>query len=160
MKRQSVRSSVVIRDFKESRRAPQCESCRWRPPKGLLLIVDRPLVEFLHGHHVVPVACGGADEATNLALLCQRCHAIAHRLGSITGIGDIPRHWSGPETRAQLLFELQLIRDDRAWAEYIKGGRRYDLVLADESVRADVRAGAHKFELSVNSATSHVGGAR
>jgi hypothetical protein len=31
-------------------------------------------------HHVIPVADGGSNDATNLVILCANCHAIAHIL--------------------------------------------------------------------------------
>jgi len=43
-------------------------------------------------HHMVRVADGGKDEATNLLALCPNCHALHHA-------GEIPtsaiRHWKG-----------------------------------------------------------------
>lgn len=40
--------------------------------------------EFLEIHHVVPVEVGGTDKLTNLKLLCQKCHVLAH--ASLNGL--------------------------------------------------------------------------
>lgn len=31
-----------------------------------------------HRHHVVPLMCGGSNEASNIVFLCRRCHRIIH----------------------------------------------------------------------------------
>jgi 5-methylcytosine-specific restriction endonuclease McrA len=62
---------------------------------------------MLHGHHVIPLSCGGADDEANLVLLCANCHGIAHRIGR--KLYDLDRKnwiWAGAKTPTQLLKEL------------------------------------------------------
>lgn len=49
-------------------RGEACEVCAQRMPDPSLI----------NAHHVVPVADGGGDEDSNIALVCPNCHAIAH----------------------------------------------------------------------------------
>lgn len=74
-----------------------CTACLWRPPALIG-------VTILHAHHIVPLSAGGTDSPSNLVLLCPTCHALAHRTGRLTGVGQ--RDWSGPRTETALLARL------------------------------------------------------
>lgn len=59
-----ARGSLFVKNRKEmigERQGARCEEC------GSLLDLEL--------HHVVPVACGGSDEKSNLKVLCHRCHS-------------------------------------------------------------------------------------
>lgn len=44
---------------------------------------------YVEVHHIKPVSNGGLDNAENLVLLCEKCHADAH--------GMKKRNWLDPE---------------------------------------------------------------
>jgi 5-methylcytosine-specific restriction endonuclease McrA len=45
------------------------------------LCFDKQDTKSLQVHHIIPVANGGNDSATNLVLLCSSCHTDLHRNG-------------------------------------------------------------------------------
>ena len=69
-----------------------CEVCGWRPDDH----------RMLHAHHVVPLASGGSDLASNVLVLCPNHHAYAHRLGTQSA-----RRYVGPMTHDELLAALR-----------------------------------------------------
>jgi hypothetical protein len=88
-------SKGIVLAFK-AKAAAACESCGWSHS------MPSVAMRVLHCHHVVPIAAGGDNEASNLIILCANCHAIAH---SIASEREIP--WRGPTTRAELLAALK-----------------------------------------------------
>lgn len=70
-------------------------------------------------HHVVPVCCGGSDDAENIALLCPNHHAVAHAVGLMHGNGQGKRKgWYGDKSAGVLIARLRKIdsriHDDEA----------------------------------------------
>lgn len=108
-----LRDAKVARAFKDAcaaRGDDCCEFCRWRPPRALRDRAGGRIDRLLHGHHVVPVSCGGADAAANLILLCPTHHALAHHIGTIVpGAVAGTYEWIGPATRADLLLAFRLM---------------------------------------------------
>jgi hypothetical protein len=138
------RSGRVKDDFKTSRTngrgVSRCEGCGWAPPLAMRALDERAFTRLLHAHHVVPIACGGADEASNLVLVCPTCHSIAHALGEmVTRQGRTV--WEGPAERAHLIFELRTIRSPKAWAAYVGRGRNAAWELLTDEQRDAQRRG-------------------
>ncbi len=74
------RSSAVV--YASKRVQGICEHCKWIPPVRTML----------HAHHVVPIARGGPDVATNLIVLCPNCHAVAHWVTrQLSDVSDLTR---------------------------------------------------------------------
>jgi hypothetical protein len=134
--------------FKRARHlagSASCDVCGWHPPIGLLAVRDgrgrQHLAQMLHAHHVVPVACGGADEARNLALLCPTHHAIAHALGQmrLPSKRHRVRAWEGPRDPEALVYEIRLCEvGGDAWLAHIRGGRNEEELIA-ATRRATIR---------------------
>lgn len=139
------RSSIVMAEFKRTRKR-KCEACSWTVPRGLALLEGH--ADLLHGHHVVPIACGGADAVENLILLCPTCHGIAHALGRMENLGDGGTHlWHGPKSRDHLLYELTLLRDRNGWRAYVEHGRNYADVVEISKYQRAVQNGERRFEV-------------
>ncbi len=90
-----ARSSSKAQAHKE-RGSGSCEGCGWAPPEK----------RILHAHHVVPLACGGVDEAKNWVVVCPNCHALAHYACPREG-----RKYRGPRSRAGLLAVVAALRE-------------------------------------------------
>lgn len=70
-----------------------CEGCGWTVP-------ERIGNRAMHLHHVIPVANGGNNKRSNLAVICPNCHVIAHAL--------IDRlHDKAPQDRDELIAALK-----------------------------------------------------
>lgn len=109
-----------------------CEVCRWRPPKVLRALAGGRIDRLLHGHHIVPVACGGADHPDNMILLCPTHHAIAHHVGRMVRDPDTAAlEWLGARSRAHFLVEMELLKNADEWTRYVKRyAQRLDLYVA------------------------------
>jgi hypothetical protein len=131
---ESLRDSAVVARFKAKMAdagKSRCQVCRWKPPRGLAALHD-DASSMLHAHHVVPIACGGADRESNLVLVCPTHHAISHKLGRMVQSGPRAERWRGPRTPEELLFEIRLMeKEPEAFAEYIAHGRKYENALAE-----------------------------
>lgn len=112
----SPRKARVVSDFKAGNKA-RCEVCKWRPPEALREVAGG--VGLLHGHHVVPVACGGADHPDNLILVCPTCHTIAHRMGTMVPV-DGRKEWWGPQSPAELRLCFAVLSRPKEYAR-LKG---------------------------------------
>jgi hypothetical protein len=139
------RDRELVAQFKKDRAAAGddcCEVCRWRPPRALRDVAGGRIDRLLHAHHVVPVACGGADAAENLILLCPNHHAIAHWIGTIGGTvaGSAWRAWAGPRTRGELIFAINLMAKRDEYVRFVAldsdCGRYLDR-LRDEAIAQD-----------------------
>lgn len=128
------RDPKVMRGFKERLAADGddcCEVCRWRPPRILRDLAGGRIDRLLHGHHIVPVACGGADDESNMIQLCPTCHALAHYLGRIHNPGgDYPLEWWGPPTRVDLVFAFRLLKNPTEFRRFVKLDRKRNAYLA------------------------------
>lgn len=60
-------------------------------------------------HHIVPLSCGGTDRATNLVLVCQRCHQGLHHGHHIEKY-RVYKNKGGRKRK---------VRDDSVYADYI-----------------------------------------
>ncbi len=81
----STRSASVIAQFKKARKksdSARCDVCSWEPPAVLEWVRKGCVKNLLHAHHCIPLALGGADDDSNLVLLCPTCHALADDIGS------------------------------------------------------------------------------
>lgn len=152
------RDSAVVDAFKSAHAESgksRCAVCRWKPPKGLAAL-HQDTASMLHAHHVVPLACGGDDNAKNLVLLCPTHHAVAHKLGRMTrpSRARSRMQWDGPTTPTQLLREMRMMeKEPEAFAAYIAGGRDYaGLMRQDEEAEAASRR--RKFTLSTSISTT------
>lgn len=93
-----------------------CEACRWRPP------LAGEWEGVLHVHHMVPLHDGGADNASNAALLCPNCHALAHKVWNTLVEISGGRHPARTLDRTILIGHLRLVRDDEpAWLAWRAG---------------------------------------
>lgn len=140
------RSGKVMQQFKAAKakgRDDCCEVCRWRPPKALREVAGRMIGRLLHGHHIIPVACGGPDTEENLILLCPTHHAIAHHMGRMVPDGLAPcKIWWGPRTKRELLATMhmltmpeqyaQLAEMEHNFADYIEWAHDQALAMADD----------------------------
>lgn len=70
-----VRFARQYRDGCRAAGLRECTVCGWPSPA----IGNKTLVG-LHGHHIVPLAAGGANSHENMVLVCANCHSIAHAL--------------------------------------------------------------------------------
>lgn len=86
--RRIKRDLSVIYEAKHGKQ--RCEHCSWKQPLNS---------SILHAHHVVPLACGGADSSSNIIVLCPNCHAIAHYVSRRT---NTMRTYAGPRTILEL----------------------------------------------------------
>ena len=86
------------------RASEQCEVCGWSVPPALRI---RPRNTGCQQRHVIPVACGGDSDPSNLVLLCPNHHRLAHMLYTMVG-----RDHRGPLTREELLRALRLADTD------------------------------------------------
>lgn len=113
MTRARQRSAAAMQEFKEGKDVKgkaACEICRWRPPVALR---GAEGLSLLHGHHILPIACGGTDSHDNLILVCPTHHAIAHQLGRMVRVAGAANYeWRGPRSRRELLGCLAVL--DRA----------------------------------------------
>lgn len=102
-----------------------CAVCGWNVPEA---IADESTAMVVHMHHVVPVACGGSDDAENLVALCPNHHTIAHRIGTQKN-----GRWFGAESADKLVSEIhQLERDPESWTA-AQFERRRVYVLRDDT---------------------------
>lgn len=152
-----ARHQKVVTAFKGERRREnrcRCDVCNWAPPLELLRGETRMLWRMMHAHHVVPVAAGGADQAGNLVLLCPNCHALAHRLGTLSPTPNYwPEYaWKGPTTPDDLLSELRmLLLNPTQWAER-KAGRKQEVENAKRNeflALQEVEAIARRAKISI-----------
>lgn len=125
-KRQAARSTAV-REYKEQLQTVgllACTVCGWSVPAA---VRDSDTSKAVHLHHVVPIASGGGDEASNLVLLCPNHHTVAHRIGTLrNGL------WFGPRDREELLSELRLLEQDpETWLK-LDQARFRKVVLRDD----------------------------
>lgn len=101
-------AGVLIAQFKARHIAAgtfTCEACGWVPP-----IVATSL---LHGHHALPVECGGLNHDGNLVLLCPNDHALAHHIVTVRREAFTMPSAEGPATRDTLLAALRALRGAR-----------------------------------------------
>lgn len=83
-RRETWRSSYSSREYREARDAAiershgACEACGSvvyvRTSRGWRKIAR----DFGATHHVRPLSRGGSNDASNVVVLCARCHGIAH----------------------------------------------------------------------------------
>lgn len=65
----------------------------------------RPLPLRFVWHHILPQACGGKTEASNLASLCDSCHYSVHILMWLMANGGIPVDIKGSKTQRALALQ-------------------------------------------------------
>lgn len=107
------RSARVIDGYKRQVRA--CEVCGWKEPGWGCTLV--------HAHHVIPMACGGLDDASNLCALCPNHHALAHAVSLMSRT----RGYQGPRTKDALISAIRYFE---------KTGRRLTLSTARELIES------------------------
>lgn len=120
--RRAKRSRLTIVDAYLARDTGQgfvgCDVCGWRIAPGLR---DSRRIDFgLEAHHVQPIARGGLDDISNIAILCPTHHRVAHRLLGALRLERLP----APSTVSTLVVALRQIDDEGATAVTIEDARR------------------------------------
>jgi hypothetical protein len=84
----------------------RCSACNWEPPALLRGVIAGGIAV----HHVIPVACGGSDDPSNLLLLCANCHALAHAICTKSHYSSgTHKEYFGPLTAKDMCAELKLL---------------------------------------------------
>lgn len=91
------RHNSKLNRYKATRQQADCDVCGWTAPLHQW--------QVMHLHHIVPVACGGFDEPTNLLILCPTHHTLIHRLFRVPRRGET---YLGPTSKWQLCRLVRL----------------------------------------------------
>jgi hypothetical protein len=100
----------------------KCEVCGWEAPAAVRNWAwpsgERDLMTV---HHIILLACGGAEAEENRVILCPNCHAVAHTIEPVYG----GKQHFGSNNKAEFIAKMKAaLFDPEAWEKIVAEAKR------------------------------------